>query len=87
MKAYEVTPDLVGMSHKRKALRFVSLAGGFVVINMVLRRLWSFLSSGPLLEDFIVAAITGILFAMARVVGSTPTRFRQSRLDSGESSA
>jgi hypothetical protein len=67
VNTYEVTPDLAGMSHKRKALRFVSLAGGFVVIEMVLRRFWSSLSSGPLLEDFIVAAITGILFAIAMV--------------------
>jgi len=50
VKAYEVTPDLAGMSHKRKVLRFVSLAGGVVVIEMVLRRLWPSLSPRPLLD-------------------------------------
>ncbi len=64
VKTYDVTADLAGMSRKRKALRFFSLAGVFVAIEIALRRFWPSLSSGPLLEDLIQAVITGILFAV-----------------------
>jgi hypothetical protein len=62
---YDVTPDLAGMSRNRRALRFLFLAGVFVAIEMVLRRLWPSLSSGLLLADLIQAVITGVLFAVA----------------------
>ena len=70
MKTYDVTADLAGMSRTRVALRFLSLAGGFVAIEKALRSVWSFFSFGSFLVDLVQAVITGILFAVGMVAFS-----------------